>query len=631
MRRAIAELLHKDPGGRPSDARRITELLQPTGTLSDAQRGLQSLRARQAERDLEHGALVAQAQEHYGLQRQARVAFTALWRRISDSATQAVLDATSTQDGDVFALAVGDAELRVHLSGAPAPAGSLLMVAELYIDRAGQSRIVGNLYCVGDSGVPQWRLIQSKDKGTGKSTGDRAEIFHAIWTSGDDIPPKYEAMSREADTEAILKLFASEAADDSSNRPSDHADELETKLDEVDAAEAKDEDRIIAAMGEEISFMTVASAMTVANTLRALAEGEITIRGSLEPRIDIAFSWHDHAADGRFSEPGGTLLTVKAHVNADPGGGTPVIQATWNPADTPEAVIGRINSQLIERDRWNGPKTIDWGQVFRDLRTAIQLAVAYKRRDPDVPWRLHGALYEIHGTDWAITEAGVEYRPTGTVALAEHEFPENRARMTSTDLNGWAPTPPEGADASEWQHVLWRGLWHLPIQHGPVVSQAHLVAEQDHASAADLDALARLIPGDGDRSWVERTAGAAARRMQRDAHQRLDNRPLAGQVQPLPHLRRVLGGHQRGQHVLPRRMLQLGADLVQPDVRALGRGEQLRPGDQAQRPVRGHLLQVPADRRRLLPQRHHIRPALGDRHQVGGVRRGTAARSRASR
>ena len=472
VRRAIAELLHKDPGGRPSDARRITELLQPAGTLSDAQRGLQSLRARQIERDLEHGALVAQAQEHSGLQRQARVSFPPLWRRISDSATRAVLDATSTQDGDVFALAVGDAELRVHLSGAPAPAGPLLMVAELYIDRAGQSRIVGNLYCVDSGGVPQWRLVQFRTKGTGESTGHRAETFSAMWNPGNEnLPPMLEAMSTEADADAVLTLFASEAAEARSDRPGGHADEVQKKIDELDAAEAQDEDRIIAALGEEISFMTVASAMTVANTLRALAEGEVTIRASLEPRIDIAFSWHDHTGDGRFSEPGRTLLTVKAHVDADPGGGTPVIQTTWNPADTPETVISRINNQLIGRDRWNGPKTIDWGQVFRDLRTAIQLAVAYKRRDPDVPWRLHGALYEIHGRDWAITEAGVEYRPTGAVVLAEHEFPEDRARMTSTDLNGWSPRPPEGADTAEWQHVLWRGLWHLPIQHGPVVSQ----------------------------------------------------------------------------------------------------------------------------------------------------------------
>jgi serine/threonine protein kinase len=472
VRRAIIELLHKDPGGRPSDARRITELLQPAGTLSEAQRGLQSLRARQIERDLELSALVAQAQEHSGLQHQGRVAFTALWRRISDSATQAVLDATSTQDGDVFAVAVGDDELRVHLSRAPALAGPLLMVAELYIDRAGQSRIVGNLYCTsGDGGVPQWRLIQFKNKGASESTGYEAGTFNNLWNLGDDLPPQLEARSVEADAEAVLKLFATEAADDRSNQLGDHADELQTKLDELDAAETQDEDRIVAALSTEISFLTVASAMTVANTLRALAEGEVTIRASLKARIDISFSGHDHTGDGRFSEPGGTLLTVKARVDADPGGGTPAIQTAWDPTDTPETVIGRINNQLIERDRWNGPRTIDWGQVFRDLHTAIQLAVAYKRRDQNAPWRLHGALYEIHGKDWAITEAGVEYRPAGAVVLAEREFPEDRAHMTSTDLNGWSPTPPEGADATEWQHVLWRGLWHLPIRHGPAVSQ----------------------------------------------------------------------------------------------------------------------------------------------------------------
>lgn len=43
--------------------------------------------------------------------------------------------------------------------------------------------------------------------------------------------------------------------------------------------------------------------------------------------------------------------------------------------------------------------------------------------------------------------------------------------MTSTDLNGWSPASPEGADAAEWQHVLWRGLWHFPVRHGPVVRQ----------------------------------------------------------------------------------------------------------------------------------------------------------------
>jgi hypothetical protein len=38
-------------------------------------------------------------------------------------------------------------------------------------------------------------------------------------------------MSIEADAEAVLKLFASEAADDRSDQPSDHAGVLQTKLD----------------------------------------------------------------------------------------------------------------------------------------------------------------------------------------------------------------------------------------------------------------------------------------------------------------------------------------------------------------------------------------------------------------
>lgn len=191
VRRAVVELLHKEPGGRPSDARRITELLQPAGTLSDAQRGLQSLRAGQVERDLELSALVAQAKEHSGLQRQARVSFMALWRRISDLATQAVVDAKCTQDADVFALAVGDTELRVHLSAAPALAGPVLMVAELYVDRAGQSHIVGNLYCVDAGGVPQWRLVQFKNHDNGESTGHRTEIFTAMWNPGNENLPQF--------------------------------------------------------------------------------------------------------------------------------------------------------------------------------------------------------------------------------------------------------------------------------------------------------------------------------------------------------------------------------------------------------------------------------------------------------
>src|SRR6266536_1410276 len=252
-------------------------------------------------------------------------------------------------------------------------------------------------------------------------------------------------------------------------------DQLQRLVDEQDAENVQDQDRIIEALSDKASFMNVASAMTVANVVGALPEGEVTLHASTEPRIDLTFSWQHHIGDARFSEPSGTFLHVKAQVDADPGGGgTPVIQTIWKSAEKTETMIGRINDQLRDRDRWDGPKTIDWEQVFRDLHRAIVLSVAYKRRDPTVPWQLHGGLYELHGEDWAITEAGIEYRPGSQVVLAESECPEatERSSMTTpSDLNGWAPAPPEGADPAEWQHVLWRGLWHFPVRRGPALAQ----------------------------------------------------------------------------------------------------------------------------------------------------------------
>lgn len=252
-------------------------------------------------------------------------------------------------------------------------------------------------------------------------------------------------------------------------------DQLQALVNEQDASNVRDQDRIIDALSEEVSFMNVAGAMTVANMVGALPEGEITLHASTDPMIDLAFSWQHHMGDGRFSEPSGTFLGVKAHVAVDPhGGGTPVIQTIWKPTENAATVIGRITDQLRERDRWNGPKTVDWEQVFRDMHRAIVLSVAYKRRDATAPWQLHGGLYELHGENWAITEAGIEYRPTSQIVLDEGDFPEPTARsgMTSpSDLDGWAPLPPAGADLAEWQHVLWRGLWHFPVRRGPARGQ----------------------------------------------------------------------------------------------------------------------------------------------------------------
>jgi TIR domain len=256
--------------------------------------------------------------------------------------------------------------------------------------------------------------------------------------------------------------------------PSTRLDQLETLLDEQNRDDSRNQNLIIEALNAEVSPVTVARAMTVANIVGALPWGEITLHASTDPMIDLTFSWQHHIGDGRFSEPSGNFLGITAHVAADPGGGTPVIQTTWPTTEKTETVIRRINGMLQHRDRWNGPKTIDWVQVFRDLHRAIVLSVAYKRRDSEVDWQLHGGLYELHGQDWAITEAGIEHRPGSQVVLSEAEFPERTAypgRNGSADPEGWPPSPPAEVDLAEWQHLLWRGRWHFPVNRGPFRTQ----------------------------------------------------------------------------------------------------------------------------------------------------------------
>ncbi|HTQ21991.1 hypothetical protein [Mycobacterium sp.] len=71
-------------------------------------------------------------------------------------------------------------------------------------------------------------------------------------------------------------------------------DQLQRRVDEEETETAQGEDRIIAALEDQVSFMNVAGAMTVANAVGALPEDEVTIGASLNPMIDITFSWQFH-------------------------------------------------------------------------------------------------------------------------------------------------------------------------------------------------------------------------------------------------------------------------------------------------------------------------------------------------
>ena len=140
------------------------------------------------------------------------------------------------------------------------------------------------------------------------------------------------------------------------------------------------------------------------------------------------------------------------------------------------------------------------------------LSVAYKRRDATAPWQLHGGLYELHGENWAITEAGIEYRPASQIVLDEGDFPEPTARsgMTSpSDLDGWAPLPPAGADPRRVAARAVARPMALPRSPRPGAWPAGLVRQQGAAKAADS---ASVIPG-LSRTNLYRNRGAGHRRI----------------------------------------------------------------------------------------------------------------------
>ena len=83
-------------------------------------------------------------------------------------------------------------------------------------------------------------------------------------------------------------------------------DQLQAIVEEQDAENVQDQDRIIEALSEEVSFMNVASAMTVANMLGALPEGEITLHASTDPRIDLPSAGSTTSATGASRSPAAT-------------------------------------------------------------------------------------------------------------------------------------------------------------------------------------------------------------------------------------------------------------------------------------------------------------------------------------
>ena len=250
-------------------------------------------------------------------------------------------------------------------------------------------------------------------------------------------------------------------------------DELEERMNEVLTARRQRQDDAIGAL-DVPTFESVATALAEANALGALAYDHVTVQASAEiTELGLEFSWGVDLGDGRFDQPRRAVLMVRGHVYADEraGGSRPAIETIWEAGDPAEEVGLRIREQLENRGRWHGNGTLNWPMALRNLKRSLDLAVRSRRRD-GTGLVLEGALFELVGEEWAITDAGIEC-PTEGFILRESEFPEH-VRALQRRIRGpgeadqWAPTRPDWVDADLWEELVRRGRAQFPIRRGPV-------------------------------------------------------------------------------------------------------------------------------------------------------------------
>jgi hypothetical protein len=253
-------------------------------------------------------------------------------------------------------------------------------------------------------------------------------------------------------------------------------DDLQRQVDARMQARARQGDEKVANLVADVSYPSVTAALTEANDLGAVYWGRIAVQASDD--IDgakVVFKWGMEADPSQYVatiRPPRLEVEVLFEADFDRRGGRRIMETEWRPEEQIQDVAERLNRTLQNQGRWTSAGTLNWTMVMANLQRGLGLAIA-SRRDGETagPWRLNGALYELVGTDWPITTAGIESREENRVVLEEAEFPDTRFRRndyTEADQE-WNPPPPEGISAGDWARLIRRGRRVHPQWHGPMI------------------------------------------------------------------------------------------------------------------------------------------------------------------
>lgn len=216
----------------------------------------------------------------------------------------------------------------------------------------------------------------------------------------------------------------------------------------------------IEALEDNLSYRTVAEAMTEANKLQAIHKGQLTVPAARQLDVlALTFSWG--ADDDRHRSPGPHL-----DIAAERRGGSDPIVVEWMPNADAVDVAEELVHELQAAGIWEGEGTLDWPLTLSNLKHGLDLAISARRRDPG-RWTLNGTLIEVIDDNWVLTDAGPEC-PERDYVLSQGKFPPPPNFLTgNTRRPPGDPAllqPPEWATQEEWERVIRRAHRIFPIR-----------------------------------------------------------------------------------------------------------------------------------------------------------------------
>ena len=203
---------------------------------------------------------------------------------------------------------------------------------------------------------------------------------------------------------------------------------------------------------DQPTFNSVTTTLAEAARLNAIEGGTITVQANADPNgIWLTFGWGAFHLDGVQVEPNQLRITVAiANKSRRP---RQIVDVVWAEQESVVDVAQKLSDKLRQVGARHVSLQPDWSLTMENLQRSLAVALPADEEQ----WHTQGPLYELVGSDWAITKAGVEHRTLGVVLTASEfprtTFPPGPGRQLGEPPE-WDPEAPPGIDPDEWRLVV---------------------------------------------------------------------------------------------------------------------------------------------------------------------------------